>query len=183
MNWLSIALTAILGFMTYRAYRNGFVRELVSLCAVVLAIPLAGIFYSRMVPKVQPIVSDASLARLISFLAIFAGVIIAGQVVAHLLKRTVSLLNLGFADQLAGALFGLLKGVLICQAVLLALVVFPSPDITSSIDESPVATRLLDSSPLVLAVLPSRFHDGLDQFLGDVQDAAGLATPAATPAR
>jgi membrane protein required for colicin V production len=183
MNWLTILLAVILGVMTYRAYRNGFVRELVSLCAVVLAIPLAGIFYSRMVPKVEPIVDDASLARLISFLAIFLGVIVAGQVAAHLLKRTVSLLNLGFADQLAGAMFGLLKGILICQAVLLALVVFPNPDLTSSIDDSPLATRLLDSSPLILAVLPSRFDVGLDQFLNQVQDAAGVATPTATPPR
>lgn len=179
MTWLTILIAAVLALMTYRAYRNGFVRELVSLCAVILAVPLAGIFYDDMYPKVHPIVDDEPLAKLISFLAILFGVIIAGQVGAHLLKRTVLLLNLGFADQLAGAAFGLFKGVVICQVVLIALVVFPNPDLRDSIDESPLATRLLDAAPLVLAVLPAAFNDGLDLFLDQVGQ---VSDPTPTPA-
>jgi membrane protein required for colicin V production len=153
----------------------------VSLSAVVLAIPLAGVLYSRMEPKVEPIVDDPALARLISFLAIFVGVIIAGQVAAHLMKQTVSMLNLGFADKVAGAAFGLAKGILICQAVLIALVVFPSPDLRDSIDASPLATRMLDGAPLVLSVLPARFDKGLNAFLDQVEQAAGVGAPTATP--
>lgn len=126
MNWVSIVVVLVLALTTFRAYRNGFVRELVSLCATILAIPMAGIFYDDMYPKVLPIVDNEALAYLVAFLAILIGVLILGQVAAHLLKQGVNLLNFGAADQLAGGAFGLITGILICQAVLIALVLFPA---------------------------------------------------------
>lgn len=181
MNWLTLVLIAILGFITWRAYRNGFVRELVSLSAVILAIPLAGVLYDDLYRKVHPIINSEPLAYLVSFLAIMAGVIIAGQVAAHLLKQTVALLNLGAADQLAGAAFGLLKGILACQVVLLALVVFPKPDLRDAIDGSVLATKLLDAAPPVLAVLPGRFDSGLHAFLDGVENVVPGLGPAPRP--
>ncbi len=177
VNWLSIVIIGVIGFLTWRAYRNGFIRELVTLAAVILAIPMAGIFYDNMYPKVEPIVDNRVLASLIAFMSIFAGVLIGGQVVAHLLKQGVNLLNFGAADQLAGAAFGFLKGVLICQAILIALVVFPDPDVRDDIDASPVARTLLDGSPFVRNILPAAFSRGLDRFLDDV------AVPSGSPSR
>lgn len=164
MNWVTFVLLGIIGVLTWRAYRNGFVRELVSLSAMILAVPIAGIFYDDMFPKVEPIVDSRPLASLISFLALFTGVIIAGQVAAHVLKQAVELLNLGLADRLAGALFGFLKAVILCQVLLIALVVFPKPDIRNAIEASPLATALLDWAVLLLAILPDRFEAALDAF-------------------
>lgn len=180
MDWLSILLFAVIGFVTWRAYVNGFVRELVSLCAVILAIPLAGILYDDMFPKVNPIISNDTLAALVSFLSIMAGVIILGQVAAHLIKQAVAMLNLGTADKLAGGLFGFLKAVIVVQVILIALVNFPRPDVRDEIDDSPVATRLLDYAPLPLAILPGGFDDALDLFLDGVLPAIG-GDPTATP--
>ena len=180
MNWLDIVLVASIGFVTWRAFANGFIRELVSLSVAFLAIPIAGVFYGDMFPKVKPIVDNDDLARLISFLAILIGVIVAGQVAAHLLKKTVAMLNLGALDHLAGGVFGFAKAVLIAQVVLIALVVFPKPDIQSSIDDSTVATALLDAAPAVLAFLPGTFGKGLDAFMDGAQ-AVSNALPGATP--
>lgn len=180
MNWVTIVLVAILALLTWRAYRNGFVRELVSLAAAVLAVPVAGVLYADMFPKVQPIVDNEAAAKLVSFLAIFAGVIVGGQVVAYLLKRTVNILNLGAADNVAGALFGFVKAVVICQVLLIAFVVFPSPDVTETIDQSPVAGALLDSAPLVRAVLPDRVDNAVGRFLDGLPVAGGTPEPAAT---
>ncbi len=164
MDWLTIVLIIIIGLLTWLAYRHGFVRELVSLCAVILAIPVAGIFFDDMFPKVHPLVSNVALANLISFIAIMAGVIIAGQIAAYLLKSMVNALNLGVVDALAGAAFGFLKAVVICQVVLIALVAFPRPDIRDDIDKSPLATALIDAAPVVLAILPGTFDDAVDIF-------------------
>jgi membrane protein required for colicin V production len=168
VNWVTILLVAVIAFTTYRAFRNGFVRELVSLCSVILAIPLAGALYDDMYPKIHPMVDNEPLAYLVSFLAILFGVVVAGQVAAHILKKGVSLLNFGAADQLAGGAFGLLKGILICQAVLIAFVLFPNPDLRGSIDDSPVARTMLDGAPLVLTILPGQFDRGLQAFLQGV---------------
>ena len=78
MDWLSILLFAGIGLLTWRAYRNGFVKEIVSFSAVILAIPIAGIFYDDLYPKLYPILDDETLTSLVSFLAIFLGVVLAG---------------------------------------------------------------------------------------------------------
>ncbi len=164
VNWLDLVLLAVIGFSTFSGYRNGFIRELVSIASVILAIPLAGIFYDDMFPKVEPIVRNAQFAALLSFVAILAGVIIGGQVAAHMLKRTAEILNLGVLDRLAGGAFGFLKAVFIVQVLLIALVTFPRPDLREEIDGSQVAQRLLDSAPTVLAFLPRTFDEGIDLF-------------------
>ena len=89
---------------------------------------------------------------------------LAGQVGGHLMKRTASMLNLGAFDRLAGAALGFLKAVIICQVVLIALVVFQKPDLSTTIDGSPVAGKLLDTAPAVLTVLPSTFDHGVEAF-------------------
>jgi len=164
VNWLDALLVAAIGFAAFRGYISGFIRELVTTLSVILAIPIAGILYDDMYPKVQPIVENEQLAALISFLAILLGVMIAGQVGAHLLKRTAEILNLGALDHLAGGVFGFFKAVIICQVVLIAFVTFPKPDLREEIDDSRVATVLLDAAPTVLAFLPSAFEEGLDLF-------------------
>lgn len=181
MNWVTVLILVAIGFLTWRAWRNGFIRELVSLAAVILAIPLAGIFYDDLFPKVEPIIDSTRAAALVSFLAILAGVIIGGQVAAHLLRRSVEILNLGAADQLAGAAFGLVKGILICQVILIAFVAFPKPDLRDDIDDSVSAQTLLDGTPFVLAVLPGAFNRAVDVFLsgtGSLDDRVG---PEPTP--
>ena len=165
MNWISLLLLAALAWFTWRAYRNGLVRELVTLASVVFAIPIAGVLYDDMAPKVEPIVANGVLAALISFLAIMAGVVIAGYVAAFSLRQTVEMLNLGGVDRLAGGVFGFLKGMLLCQAILIALVMFPNPDLRSEIDRSPVARGLLETAPLALRILPDSFERRVSEFL------------------
>ncbi|MGE0599396.1 MAG: CvpA family protein [Dehalococcoidia bacterium] len=182
MNWLDLVLIAAIGFSTYSGYRNGFIRELVSIAAVILAIPVAGIFYDDMFPKVEPIVRNEDLAALFSFVAIMIGVIIGGQVAAHLLKRTAEILNLGILDRLAGGAFGFLKAVFMAQALLVALVTFPSPDLRDEVDGSAVATRLIDSAPTVLAFLPHTFDEGIDLFNDHIKTLGGpRTTPTPAP--
>ena len=46
----------------------------------------------------------------------------------------------------------------------MALVNFPEPDIRTHIDESTLATRLLDGAPVVLSILPDQFEQAVDFF-------------------
>lgn len=165
MDWLTIILVLAMAMVSYRGYRNGFVRELVSLGAVVLAIPVAGLFYDDMYPKIDPIIGNDLAANLVSFLAILGGVIIGGQVAAHLLKQAVAALNLGGLDHVAGGAFGLVKALLLAQAVLIVSVAYPKPNLQDEIDRSPVASGLLEGAPIVLGVLPGVFDQRLDLYL------------------
>jgi len=182
VNWVTITILVVIGFLTFRAYRNGFIRELVSLTAVILAVPIAGLVYDDLLPKVEPIIDNRLLASLVSFLAILAGVIIGGQVVAHLLRRMAEIMNLGGVDHAAGAAFGFLKGVIVCQVILIALIIFPEPDLREDIDNSSLATALVDGTPMVLGILPGQFDNAVDLFnegIDHLEAAASTFRPAA----
>ena len=99
MNWVSFVLLGVIAVLTWRAWRNGVIRELVSLGSVILAIPMAGIFYDDMFPKIHPIVDSVPLANLVSFLAILLGVVVGGQVIATLLASGVTEDHQRFLDE------------------------------------------------------------------------------------
>ena len=174
MNWVSLVIVVVVALLTWRAFRRGFLRELVGLAALILAVPVAGVFYDDMIPKVEPILDNSTAAALASFLAILVGVIVAGQLAGYLLRRSADILNLGGPDRIAGAAFGLLQGLLLCQVLLVALVNFPQPDVRDHIDDSPVATRLLDAAPAVLAILPDQFDEAVDLYMESIKLPEGV---------
>lgn len=187
MNWLTVLLVLAIGGLTYRGYRQGFLRELVSLSSLLLAIPVAGLIYDDFAARLDPIIGNPTVSGLCAFLGIIIAIVIAGQVGVYLLRRTAAVLNLGWVDDWAGAGFGFILGVVGCQVVLLALVVFPKPDIRDAIDDSALATALLDSGPVVLSLLPEVFESALDAFLAgaeeieDALDGEPTPTPVSTP--
>ena len=177
MDWVSLVIVAIVALLTWRAFRRGFLRELVGLAALILAVPVAGVFYDDMIPKVEPMIDNALAAALVSFLAILIGVVLAGQLLGYLLRRSVDVLNLGAADRIAGAAFGLIQGLLLCQVLLVVLVNFPEPDLRTPVENSVIATRMLDGAPAVLAVLPVQFDETVDLFLEGVRSLEGVDLP------
>lgn len=164
--------------LTWHAYRNGVLREMVAFSAILLAIPIAGLFYDDLGAKLDPIIDQSILARLVAFLSLFASVVVIGHVGAQLLRRTAEILNLGWADAWAGGIFGFAKGVLIVQAVLIGLVAYPKPDIRATIDTSPVARGLVDAAPVALQLLPQAFESAVDQFGGEAVNTDDPDAPA-----
>ena len=72
---------------------------------------------------------------------------------------------LGWADHLAGAGFGFLKGLLIVQILLILFVTFPQLGLEDTIDGSALAPFFLDDIPFLLRLLPGEFEVGVDTFL------------------
>jgi membrane protein required for colicin V production len=68
----------------------------------------------------------AWLADLLGFVALFALVLAAGSLSSRWLRGGLRRARLGWADHLLGAVFGSLRGWLICSVVYLALTAFPS---------------------------------------------------------
>ncbi len=181
MNWLSVVLVLLIAWGTFTAYRTGFVRSLVTFCALILSIPIAGLFYDDLYRKLHPIITNSDLAYLVSFLAIIAGVVVGGFVLAHVIRQGVAMLNLGLADSIAGGAFGFLRTAILCQVVLVALVAFPSPNLKDTIHGSPVARALLDSAPAVLAFLPGQFDHAINIFLDSAGAVGGVLGQSPTP--
>ena len=120
MTWFDYGVLTVLGLSLLLGALRGLVREMVSLAgwiaAFVLATAFSGIVAVQMPQSLGPL-----LAGLLSFLLIFAGVLLVSGMVGLVLSLLVRAVGLGFLDRLLGAAFGVVRGVAIALlAVLLA---------------------------------------------------------------
>ena len=165
MNWLDIVILVILLGFALSAYSAGLIREVITLVAVVVGIVVAGQLYDDLATDVLVFINNGEAALAISFLILFGAVYLLGQLTAYTLKRAASLLMLGWADHLGGAAFGLLKGLIVVQVLLILFAAYPQLSLDDAIDDSRLAPIFLDDAPLLLRVLPGEFGDRVDRFL------------------
>ena len=157
MNWLDGAIIALIIWLTYSAFQAGFIRETVTIVAAILGIILAGLFYQDLAEDVFVWIDSETLASIVGLVFIFGALVLAGQIVALILKPTVNLLQLGIFDQLAGAAFGFVKAIVFIQIFLILFITYPKWGLDETIDESVfgrVAIRIVDRAPVIVEMLP-----------------------------
>lgn len=165
MNWVDLVIVAIIAWSAFRAFRTGLVRELTALIAVIAGIFLAGALSDDLSANLDFLIDDASTRNLVAFIAIFAGTLIAGQVLSAVLSDVAGMLLLGPLDHIAGAIFGLVQGILVVQVLLIGVAVFPAAaSVSSAVDDSKLADVFLDTLPSIDRLLPERFRDPMDQL-------------------
>ncbi len=165
MNWLDIVIVLVIAFFASTAFRAGLIREVVTLASVVVGVVIAGIFYDDLARDVLTFIDDRKTALVVGFLVLLGAVYLAGQLVAVMLKQAAALLFLGWADHAGGALFGLIKGLIVVEVLLILLVTFPRLGLKGDIDGSALASVFLDAAPLLLLVLPNEFERAVDAFV------------------
>ncbi len=165
MNWLDIVIVLVIAFFALSAFRVGLIREVVTFVTVVVGVVDAGLFYDNLARDVLVFIDDEKTALIVGFLVLLGAVYLAGQLVAIMLKQTAALLFLGWADHAGGALFGLLKGLVVVEVLLILLVTYPQLGLKGDIDGSALASVFLDAAPLLLLVLPNEFERAVDVFV------------------
>jgi membrane protein required for colicin V production len=188
MNWLDLLIIGILAWTTFRAFSSGLIREVVSLLGLVAGIALSGAFYDDLSSNLEFVIADPTTRQLAAFAAIFVGTTVAGAVIAAVLHTAAALLFLGPLDKLGGAVFGLIKGLLMVQILLVAVSVFPAQTtVANAVAASTLAPAFLRFSPVIKAALPQEFQDPLGQLqrwqTGIPAVPGVLPGPAATPKR
>src|SRR4030042_1809955 len=135
MTWLDIIVVATIAWFIFSAFWAGVSREIVAIVGVALGIVLAGLFYQDLADDVKLVVDADNAPRIIAFLLIFGACALAGQLAAMVLKQTAALLMLGTFDHLLGAVFGLAKGIVVVEILMIVFVTFPALGLKETIDE------------------------------------------------
>jgi membrane protein required for colicin V production len=155
------AILAVLGYSTIRAFLRGFLLEVLSLVGLVAGILLASWNYNLLALSLERWITSTTAAQITAFLLIAIGVMILCGLIGKLLHTGVSVVGLGFIDRLFGAIFGLVRGYLLCVALMMDFVAFgPQP---SWITNSHLAPYFLAGAHGVSFVVP---HD-LEQQVSD----------------
>ena len=164
MNWLDAAMMAAVIWFTFAAFQAGFIRETVTVVAVIIGVILAGLFYKDLADDVLLFINNEQLARIVAFGVIFGAVALAGQLTALVLKPTARMFQLGIFDQLAGAGFGLFKALVFIQIFILIFVTYPRWGMDDAIDDSFIGTTMVKNITVLERVLPDEFQIGVDNF-------------------
>ena len=122
LDWILLAvmlLSMLLGLW------RGLVFEVISLASWVVAFFLAQ-WLAPDVAQVLPMAGATEPIRYAAgFVAVFVGCLVAGGIIAFVIKKLLAAVGLGFLDRLLGGAFGLLRGLVVVLAV--AVVVQMTP--------------------------------------------------------
>ena len=153
MNWLDIII--ITGFVAsvVGGLATGIIRGVTSLAGLILAIVLAGRYYTTAAAWLGFLASE-DLANLIGFVFILILVMLIAYIVGSILRAVAKTVLLGWLDRLLGGVIGFLIAFFTWSVLLALWVKFLGGSLMSG---STLAGILLNKFPLILTLLPAQF--------------------------
>jgi membrane protein required for colicin V production len=164
LSWIDVAILATMLWFTYAAFHAGMIREVITIVGAVFAVALAGLFYQELAEDVHVAVDNQETARIIAFAMIFGATILAAQLTALFLKQAATLLMLGLADSLGGAVVGFIKGFIFVEMGLILMITFDSLGLNGAVEDSALAPIFLNALPVLKLILPGEFKDAVNAF-------------------
>lgn len=156
MGWVDFVILALLVGGAFLGFRNGVISWALTLVGLAVGVFLAGRFYKTL-DALVPGVESEGLRQLIAFAAVLIAALVASWLLARVVKTTMSMLMLGWADRAGGTAVGLLAGALAASAFVAAAGVVPSESLKDAVRESRLAEQLLDATAFLRALMPSDF--------------------------
>ncbi|HRD01854.1 MAG TPA: CvpA family protein [Candidatus Saccharicenans sp.] len=166
-NWLDVILIVILLLTFIMGLVKGLIRQVLGLAGVIVGLILASRNYSWLSWKLHSSVKSDFWRNCLSFLLIFIFIVLLswllGILLGKLMKGPLSLVN-----HLMGAALGLLKGLLICAVIVMAMVVFDFQQ--QALISSKLTPACLRVSNAMISLIPddlkAKFNDNWRKFQG-----------------
>jgi membrane protein required for colicin V production len=165
-NWLDWIFAAVVAISVVAAFMKGFVRELVSLAALIVGLVVAAAGYPRAALWFEDLTKSHEVASGLGFLVLFLGTLLLGSLVSLVLRKLVKGSGIQWFDRVLGAVFGLIRGVLVDCILLLVLVAFAiKPETVRQSTLAPYVTAGANFISLAMpANLKAQFQLGFEHF-------------------
>jgi membrane protein required for colicin V production len=163
MSWLDIAIIVVIVIPTLLGLKNGLVKALFTIVGLIVGIVLAGRYYDQL----ATLISDAAWAKIAAYVIILVAVSVLASWAAALVKNFLKAIMLNWVNRLGGAVLGFIMGAFFCGAILslwVSLIDSGLIGTSAVIQDSFLASFLLDKFPVVLGLLPSEFDPVKDFF-------------------
>jgi membrane protein required for colicin V production len=126
---------------------RGILKGIISIVSAVVGLLAAAQFYDYSAILFRSFVSTERDARMLGFVAIFLGVLLAGGLLARWLRRGMKRVRLNWVDRVMGGAFGAARGWLICSVIYLALTAFPVK--LEAVERASFAPVLLEGTRMI----------------------------------
>ena len=129
MEILDLIIAVPLLYFAYKGAVNGFVKEVLNIIGITLAIFLTFKYMDALSVLIEPFFEDQAAAYIpfLSAALLFIGTLCVVGLVAYLTKELLKAVKLSAVNRLLGAAFGILKSGMIISTILLLLAGFNIP--------------------------------------------------------
>jgi membrane protein required for colicin V production len=117
-DWIFVAIIVV---STLISLKRGFVKEALSLAALIIAVLVARMFGAQVSTLLEDYISVPSARLLVAYGALFIATMSVGGMINHLIAHVVAMTGLSGTDRLLGMIFGLARGALIVVVVVAVL--------------------------------------------------------------
>ncbi|MGA2607621.1 MAG: CvpA family protein [Terriglobia bacterium] len=165
-NWLDWTFAAIVVASVAAAIMKGFVRELISLASLVIGLVVAALAYPRAALWFEDLTKSHEIALGLGFLVLFLGTLLLGSLLSLLAQKLIKTAGIQWFDRFLGAVFGLLRGVVVDCILLFVLLAFTiKPEAVQQSSLAPYVTAGANIISLAMPVnLKAQFRLGFERF-------------------
>jgi membrane protein required for colicin V production len=165
-NWLDWTFAAIVAVSVIAAIMKGFVRELISLASLVVGLVVAAVGYPRAALWFEDLTKSHEIALGLGFLVLFLGVLLLGSLLSLLARKLIKTAGIQWFDRFLGAVFGLVRGVLVDCILLLVLLAFAIKP--GAVQQSSLAPYVTTGANVISLAMPAnlkaQFRLGFEKF-------------------
>ena len=147
---LDIIISVVIIFFTFNGYKKGFIKQTSKILGLLVALFVAIKQYQQFQTYLTPYLDvPPPVLHFISFALIFVLFNLVIHILGIVVKKIINFLFLEPLDHLAGAVLGLLKGGILIYLIVFILSEIPYDAVIKIVDESYLATSILEITPVL----------------------------------
>ena len=165
-NLLDWFLIVIVGASTLFGFNAGLARVVIGFAAGIIGIVVAFWFYQTPAAWFSGYFHSSTVASALGFLVVFAGVVIAGGILARLLAAIFKWAGVGWLDRLLGAGAGFLRGMLVAVGIVTPLLAFAPDPPPKFLEKSQLAPYTVAFGRVLVEMAPSAVREQFESKAG-----------------
>jgi membrane protein required for colicin V production len=157
-----IIIAVVLAGFLIAGLRRGLIRQVLEVVGLILAFVMAFYFAQALAAWIAGQADVGyNIALIIAAVVIFVGIIVFFHWIGILMQKFFKMTILGLFDHVAGAVFGLVKGLLLISLVLVIILAAPFPkDVQEQILEDPVTASIYPVLPVMYDLIVTHLPGG-----------------------
>ncbi len=113
LDWVDVSILMVTAVSCMFGLWRGFVREVLSLLAWIVALLIARVYSDDFAPMLGSWIASEAMRKVFAFAVLFIATLIVGAMLNHLVAKLIAISGLKLTDRLLGGVFGIARGVVI----------------------------------------------------------------------
>ncbi len=150
--YLDVAILVFGMALLVRGLWTGFIKQVTSIIALLLAFVIAGKYYGACAQYIAPYITSPKVGFVLAYTFLFLVIYLFIYGLGFLMKNVMSVILLGWFDRFMGGVFGAFKAAFIVSLIFVVVSSF-APKASDRIQQSLFYPFLIQSSKMMLSLL------------------------------